>query len=66
MPLIAVVTGEHQIYLQHAFATELNLSASFAVYRPQADVFGGRSDGKLLVRLGKNKQFQALISAGDN
>jgi hypothetical protein len=54
MPLLAVVTGEHQIYLQHAFANGLNLSASFAVYRPQADVFGGRFDGKFVARLGKH------------
>jgi hypothetical protein len=29
------------------------LSASIAVYRPQAELFGGRCDGKLVVRWGK-------------
>jgi uncharacterized protein (DUF697 family) len=29
-------------------------SATFAVYRLQAESFGGRSDGKFLVRLEKN------------
>jgi hypothetical protein len=28
------------------FQNPLSLSASIAVYRPQAEVFGGRSDGK--------------------
>jgi hypothetical protein len=41
-------------------------SVSIAVYRPQAQVFGGRSDGKFVVRLGKDTQFHALTSAGDN
>jgi hypothetical protein len=30
------------------------LSACIAVYRPQAELFGGRSDGKFVVRLGKD------------
>jgi hypothetical protein len=42
------------------------LSASIAIYRPQAELFGGRSDGKFVVRLGKDQQFQVLIGAGDN
>lgn len=41
-------------------------SASIAVYRPQAELFGGKSDGKFVVRRGKDQQFQVLISAGDN
>jgi hypothetical protein len=32
----------------------LYLSASIAIYRPQAELFGGRSDGKFVVRLGKD------------
>jgi hypothetical protein len=44
----------------------LTLSASIAVYRAQADLFDGRSDGKFVVRLGKDLQFHALMSAGDN
>jgi hypothetical protein len=42
------------------------LSASIAVYRPKAELFGGRSDGKFVVRLGKYQHCQALIIAGDN
>jgi hypothetical protein len=42
------------------------LSPSIAVYRPQAESFGGRSDGKFIVRLGKGEQFQVLRGAGDN
>jgi hypothetical protein len=42
------------------------LSTSIAVYRPQAELFGGRSDGKCVVRLGKDQQFQVLIGAGHN
>jgi hypothetical protein len=44
----------------------LTLSASIAFYCPQAEVFGGRSDGKFVVRLEKYRQCQVLISAGDN
>jgi hypothetical protein len=29
-------------------------SASIAFYRPQAEIFGGRSDGKLVVRFEKD------------
>jgi hypothetical protein len=29
-------------------------SASIAVYRPQAELFGGRTDGKFVVRLEKD------------
>jgi hypothetical protein len=47
-------------------SNEINLSRFIAVYRPQAEVFGGRSDGKFVVRFGKGYQFQALIRAGDN
>jgi hypothetical protein len=42
------------------------LSTSIAIYRPQAELFGGRSDGKFVVRLGKDQQFPVLIGAGDN
>ncbi len=44
----------------------LYLSASIAIYRPEAELFGGRSDGKFVVGLGKDEPFQMLISAGDN
>jgi hypothetical protein len=44
----------------------LSLSASIAVYRPQAECFGGRSDGKLDVPSVEVSLFQVLISAGDN
>jgi hypothetical protein len=46
--------------------SHVNLSPSIGIYRPQADVFGGRSDGKFVVGLGKDEPFQILISAGDN
>jgi hypothetical protein len=42
------------------------LSPSIAVYRPQAELFGGRFDGKFVARSGKDQQCQALIGAGDN
>jgi hypothetical protein len=42
------------------------LSGSIAIYRPQAELFGGKSDGEFVVRLGKFKKFQVVISAGDN
>jgi hypothetical protein len=42
------------------------VSAPIAVYRSQAEVFGGRSDGKFVVRFGKVEQSQVLTSAGDN
>jgi hypothetical protein len=45
---------------------KLNLSASIAVYRPQAELSGGRSDGKRVVRWGKSNHCQMLIGAGDN
>jgi hypothetical protein len=32
----------------------LYLSASIADYRPQAELFGGRVDGKFVIRLGKD------------
>ena len=41
-------------------------SASIAVYRPQAELFGGKSDGKFVLRLGKDQRCQVLISAGDD
>ncbi len=44
----------------------LALSPSIAVYRPQAELFGGRSDGKFVVRLGKYEHCQTLIIARDN
>jgi len=39
---------------------------SFGIYRPQAELFGGRCDGKFVVRWRKVQQFQRLISAEDN
>jgi hypothetical protein len=42
------------------------LSASIAIYRHQADVFGGRTDGKFGVVSVKVLLMQVLISAGDN
>ncbi len=41
-------------------------SGSIAVYRPQAELFGGRSDGKLGVRREEVSYYQVLIRAGDN
>jgi hypothetical protein len=41
-------------------------SASIAVYRLQAELFGGRFDGKFGAPSGKILVFQVLISAGDN
>jgi hypothetical protein len=41
-------------------------SGSIAVYRPQAEIFGGRFDGKFGVRRGEVSYYQALIRAGDN
>ncbi len=43
-----------------------NLSASIALYRHQAEAFGGRCDGKFGVRCEKSEQYQALIGAGDD
>lgn len=42
------------------------VSAPIAVYRPQAEVFGGRSDGKFGVASAEVSLFQLLIDAGDN
>jgi hypothetical protein len=42
------------------------LSVSIAFYRPQAEVFGGRSDGKFGVPSAEVSLIQVLISAGDN
>jgi hypothetical protein len=44
----------------------LTLSASIGVYRAQAEVFGGRSDGKSGVLRQEVAYFQLLIRAGDN
>jgi hypothetical protein len=44
----------------------LTLSASIGVYRAQAEVFGGRSDGKFGVRREEVSYYQVLIRAGDN
>jgi hypothetical protein len=41
-------------------------SGSIAVYRPQAEYFGGRSDGKFGVPSVKVALFQVLKSAEDN
>lgn len=50
---------------RHTGVCESNstLSASIAVYHPQAELSGGRSDGKFVVRWGKSKHCQTLISA---
>jgi len=50
----------------HASANELNLSASIAVYRPQAESFGGRFDGKFCARWKVLQHYQWLVGAGDN
>jgi hypothetical protein len=42
-----------------------NLSVPIAIYRPQAEYFGGRSDGKFGVRLEEISYFQVPIRAGD-
>ena len=39
---------------------------SFDIYRAQAEVFGGRSDGKFGGPSAEISLFQVLISAGDN
>ena len=41
-------------------------SGSIAVYRPQAELFGGRSDGKFGLVSAEIAVIQLLISAGDN
>jgi len=41
------------------------LSASIGVYRAQAEVFGGRSDGKSGVLRQEVLYFQVLMSAGN-
>ena len=41
-------------------------SASIAVHRSQAEVFGGRFDGKLGVASAEIPLFQILMVAGDN
>jgi hypothetical protein len=41
-------------------------SGSIAVYRPQAEMFGGRSDGKSGVLREEVLYFPVLMSAGDN
>ena len=42
------------------------LSASIAVYRLEAEFFGGRSDGKFGAPSVEVSLIQVLISAGDN
>jgi hypothetical protein len=42
------------------------VSASIAVYRAQAEVFGGRFDGKSGEPYQEVSHFQLLIRAGDN
>jgi hypothetical protein len=42
------------------------LSPSIAVYRPQAELIGGRFDGKFGAPSGEILVFQVLIDAGDN
>ena len=42
------------LQLSSKWSGSANFSASIAVYRPQAELFGGRSDGKFVVRLGKD------------
>jgi hypothetical protein len=42
------------------------LSASIAVYRPQAETFGGRCDGKVGVVREKFSYFQVPTRTGDN
>jgi hypothetical protein len=41
-------------------------SASFAVYRPQVEAFGGSFDGKFGVPVEEVGHFQLLMRAGDN
>ena len=43
----------------------INLRA-FGIYRPQAELSGGRSGGKFVAVLVRGEEFQILISAGDN
>jgi hypothetical protein len=43
-----------------------NRSPPIAIYRHQAEVFGGRSDGKFGVLASKGLLFQVLLSAEDN
>ncbi len=61
-----MASHERSGQLYSRWSGNANLSASIAVYRPQAELFGGRSDGKSVVRLGKASQFQSLKSAGDH
>jgi hypothetical protein len=42
------------------------VSASIAVYRPQAKYCDGQSDGKICAFRGQVFVYQMLISAGDN
>jgi hypothetical protein len=53
MAKLKILTNEAPV-AWHGCQRALALSASIAVYRPQAELFGGRSDGKFVVRLGKN------------
>jgi hypothetical protein len=46
--------------------THFTQSTSIGIYRPQAQVFGGRSDGKFGVPPVEVSLFQVLISAGDD
>jgi hypothetical protein len=50
----------------HGCQRTLTLSASIGIYRAQAEVFGGRSDGKSGVLRQEVAYFQLLIRAGDN
>jgi hypothetical protein len=52
--------------LQTRLAETWILSASIAVYRLQAELFGGRFDGKFGAPSGEIIVFQVLISAEDN
>ena len=47
-------------------ANRLKPSASIGVYRPQAESFGGRCDGKFGVPREEVSYFQVFIRAGDN
>ncbi len=50
----------------HGGQRTATLSPSIGHYRPQAEVFGGRSDGKFGVPSVEVSLFQVLISARDN
>jgi hypothetical protein len=66
IPFYGILSAGSLRYPARSFDLRQLLSASIAVYRPQAEIFGGRFDGKFDVASEKVSLSQVLTSAGDN